>query len=222
MPNHFPHLELTNPFCAARLRPGTIGFVFEHGKSLEQLVDTLEANAWHGQITGGHGTGKSTLLAALTHAIERRGRLVKSITLEAGQRILPREFLRSLCTSRNCGAAVPAAQGWRDARTRTSAGLGVAAVDGFEQLNLWNRLVLKRFCRTHGVGLVVASHRSAHLPSLYETVVDEARAWRVIQQLQNGFPPRINTGDLVERLTRHKGNLREALFDLYDLYEERA
>ena len=90
MPNDFPHLEPTNPFCAARLRPGTIDFVFEHGKSLEQLVDTLKANAWHGQITGGHGTGKSTLLAALTHAIERRGRLVKSIALEAGQRILPR------------------------------------------------------------------------------------------------------------------------------------
>ena len=41
-----------NPFCAARLRPGTIDFVFEQGKSLEQLVDALEANAWQGQITG--------------------------------------------------------------------------------------------------------------------------------------------------------------------------
>ena len=98
MPNHLPHLDLTNPFCAARLRPGTIDFVFEQGKSLEQLVDALEANAWHGQITGGHGTGKSTLLAALTPAMEGRGRLVKSITLVAGQRILPRSP-RSLCTS---------------------------------------------------------------------------------------------------------------------------
>jgi hypothetical protein len=201
MPTPSANLDLTNPFCAARLRPGTIDFVFEQGRSLEQLVDALEANAWHGQITGGHGTGKSTLLAVLIPAIEGRGRLVKSVTLVAGQRHLPRAFIVSL---------------------RFCAGLGVAVVDGIEQLHPWNRLFLKRFCRTHGVGLVVASHRSAHLPSLYETAVDEARAWRVVQQLQNGFQPWIEIGDLVERLARHQGNLREALFDLYDLYEERS
>jgi hypothetical protein len=201
MPNQPSNSELTNPFCAARLRPGTIDFVFEQGKSLEQLVDALEANGWRGQITGGHGTGKSTLLAALTPAIECRGRRVKSITLVAGQRHLPRAFLASL---------------------RFSAGLGVAVVDGVEQLHFWNRLSLKRFCRTHGAGLVVASHRSAHLRSLYETAVDEARAWRVVERLQSGFPPWIKIGDLVQRLARHQGNLREALFDLYDLYEQRS
>ncbi len=201
MPGHPLDLDLSNPFCAARLRPGTIDFVFEAGKSLEQLVDSLEAKAWQGQIIGRHGTGKSTLLAALMPAIEGRGRLVKSVTLVAGQRHLPREFITSL---------------------RLSAGLGVAAVDGFEQLHFWNRLLLKRFCRTHGIGLVVASHRSAKLPSLYETAIDETRAWKVVERLQNGFPPRIESGDLTVRLARHQGNLREALFDLYDLYEERS
>ena len=200
MPNPPLHLDVSNPFCAARLRPGTIDFVFEPGKSLQQLLDSLEANAWYGQITGRHGTGKSTLLAALTPAIEARGRRVKSITLIAGQRDLPRMFMRSL---------------WR------SPGLRVAAVDGIEQLGLWNRLLLKRSCRARGVGLVVASHRSAQLPSLYETAVDETRAWRVVEQLQDGFPPRIEVGDLTARLARHQGNLREALFDLYDLYEVR-
>ncbi len=201
MPNHLLPFDVSNPFCASRLRPGTIDYVFERGKSLEQLVDALEANAWHGQITGGHGTGKSTLLAALTPAMEGRGRLVKSITLVAGQRHLPREFISSL---------------------RLSAGLGVAVVDGVEQLHFWNRLLLNRFCQTQGVGLVVASHRSADLPSLHETAVDETRAWSVVQRLQNGFPPRIQSGDLVQRLAQHQGNLREALFDLYDLYEDRS
>ncbi len=195
------NLDRTNPFCAARLRPGTIDFVFEQGKSLQQLVDVLEANVWQGQITGGHGTGKSTLLAALTPAIEDRGRSVESIMLTAGQRHLPRNFFASL---------------------RRGAGLGVAAVDGVEQLHPWNRLFLKRFCRAHGAGLVVASHRRADLPTLYETAVDEVRAWGVVQRLQNGFPPRIAIEDLRQRLARHEGNLREALFDLYDLYEERG
>jgi hypothetical protein len=196
-----PNLDKTNPFCAARLRPGTIDFVFEQGKSLEQLVDALAANGWRGQITGGHGTGKSTLLAALTPAIEGRGRLVLSTTLAAGQRHLPRRFLRSLARA---------------------AGLGVAAVDGVEQLYVWNRLALKRLCQTRRVGLVVASHHSTRLPRLYETAMDEARAWSVVQRLQDGFPPHVRNDDLVARLARHSGNLREALFDLYDLYEERS
>ena len=60
------------------------------------------------------------------------------------------------------------------------------------------------------------------LPGLYETALDATRAWRVVQELQNGFPPRIEIGDLSARLARHQGNLREALFDLYDIYEERS
>ncbi len=189
MLNPLSNLDRTNPFCAARLRPGTIDFVFEQGKSLQQLVEVLEANAWQGQITGGHGTGKLTLLAALTPAIEARGRPVRSVTLVAGQRHLPRDFLETL---------------------QHSAGPGVAAVDGVEQLHPWNRLLLKRFCRTHGAGLVVASHRRSDLPGLYETAVDHTRAWSVVQRLQSGFPPRIEIEDLLQRLARHEGNLREA------------
>lgn len=201
MSNPHPDLDLSNPFCAARLRPGTIDFVFEPGKNLDLLVNALEANAWQGQITGRHGTGKSTLLAALRPVMEDRGRLVESITLGAGQRRLPGEFVRSL---------------------RRAGGRGVAVVDGVEQLHLWNRLGLKRFCQAHRVGLVVASHRSARLPSLYETAVDETRAWSVVERLQSGFPQRIDIADVIERLGRHPDNLREALFDLYDLYEERS
>jgi hypothetical protein len=201
MPNTRPSRDLTNPFCAARLRPGTIDFIFEHGTCLEQLVDVLEANQWHGQITGRHGTGKSTLLAALTPAMEARGRLVKTVTLGADQKALPGEFLTSL---------------------RLTAGLGVAAIDGVEQLHVWNRLLLKRFCHAHAVGLVVASHRSARLPYLYQTAVDVPRAWKVVERFQEGYPPLVRIGDLVERLASRHNNLREALFDLYDLYEERA
>jgi hypothetical protein len=190
----------TNPFSAARLRPGTIDFVFEHGKTLGQLVDHLEANQWRGEITGLHGTGKSTLLAAMSPAIEDRGRIVKCVTLSAGQGTLPRDFVSSL---------------------RLTAGLGLAAVDGFEQLGVWSRLRLKRFCKSNGVGLLVASHRTARLPVVYQTSIDVPRAWRVVERFQEGFAPLVRLSDLVERLAVRHGNLREALFDLYDVYEER-
>ena len=196
-----PTSIVSNPFCAARLRPGTIDFVFEQGKSLQQLVDALEANAWQGQITGGHGTGKSTLLAALTPAIEDRGRLVKSITLAAGQRRLPREFITSL---------------------RLSAGLGVAAVDGIEQLRSWNRLLLKRFCRTHGVG---PRRGVASFGGLAQSLRNGRRRGPGLEGGRSGFKTAFRRGSRSaissQRLARHQGNLREALFDLYDLYEER-
>jgi len=196
-----PTSSPTNPFSAARLRPGTIDFIFEHGKNLAQLADALEASHWRGEITGQHGTGKSTLLAAMTLAIEQRGRIVKAVTLSAGQRRLPREYFTSL---------------------RHTAGLGVAVVDGVEQLSPWNRLRLKRFCRIQGVGLLVASHRSARLPSIYRTTIDVPRAWQVVERFQEGFPPLVRMSDLVERLAQRQSNLREALFDLYDLYEQRS
>ncbi len=189
----------TNPFSATRLRPGTIDFIFEHGKTLGQLVDLLEANQWRGAITGLHGTGKSTLLAAMTPAIEARGRIVKCVTLSAGQRTLPRDFLASL---------------------RPAAGRGVAAVDGIEQLSAWSRLRLNRFCKSQG-GVLVASHRPARLPVIYQTAIDVPRAWRVVERFQDGFTPLVRLSDLVERLAQRHCNLREALFDLYDIYEER-
>ena len=198
---HPPSTNSTNPFTAARLRPGTIEFVFEHGQTLARLVDLLAANRWFGEITGRHGTGKSTLLAALTPAIEERGRIVKSVTLAAGQRSLPGGYLASL---------------------RVAAGLGVAIVDGVEQLAAWNRLRLKRCCKSYGAGLLAATHRSAKLPSIYHTAIDVPRAWKVVERYQDGFPPLVQISDLVERLARRQGNLREALFDLYDLYEERS
>jgi hypothetical protein len=195
-----PAANLTNPFSAARLRPGTIAFIFEHGKNLAQIVDALEANRWRGEITGRHGTGKSTLLAAMCPAIEARGRIVKSVTLAAGQRKLPRGYLAGL---------------------RHTAGLGVAVVDGIEQLGLWDRWRLRRCCKVNGAGLLAATHRTAGLPGIYQTAIDVPRAWMVVERFQEGYAPLVRISDLVEGLARRHGNFREALFDLYDVYEAR-
>lgn len=195
-----PNSSLTNPFSAARLRPGTISFIFEHGVNLGQLVDALEANRWRGEIIGQHGTGKSTLLTALVPAIAARGRVVKVATLASGQRRLPEGYLAAL---------------------RVTAGLGVAVIDGFEQLGLLNRWRLRRCCRSQGTGLLVAMHRTAGMPRIYQTKIDVPRAWMVVQRFQEGFAPLVKLSDLVERLAQRQLNLREALFDLYDVYESR-
>ena len=78
-----------NPFCTRRIRPGAIPYYFPQGKSVETLVDKLEANGWDGQIVGPHGSGKSTLLAAMLPEIARRGKRLVHLELQDGVRELP-------------------------------------------------------------------------------------------------------------------------------------
>jgi hypothetical protein len=95
----------------------------------------------------------------------------------------------------------------------------VFLVDGYEQLNRWNRLRLKWFCRRRGSGLVATAHQSVGLPELFQPTIDLDLAWRIVQQLQQGRPRLVTREDLAERFRARDGNLRETLFDLYDLYQ---
>ena len=199
MGDHDPFDTGQNPFCAARLRPRAGAFLFATGHSIDQLVEQLRRAAWWGQILGPHGSGKSTLLDSLLSAIERSGRTTQVAVLHDAQRRLPPEFHAAVDSQRP----------------------NLLAIDGYEQLSPWNRFLLKRMCRRRGLGLVVTSHRPMGLPDLFHTSVDVPLAWRVVEQLQRDCPPLVTFDDVVLRLPRHRGNLREALFELYDLYEQR-
>ncbi len=188
-----------NPFSAGRIRPGAMPFLPASGQAIDSLLRRLRENGWWGQIVGGHGTGKSSLLCALLPAVRQAGREPLLVELHDGQRRLP-GGLRSI------------------ARLRSPA---VLLVDGYEQLARWNRFRLKQFCRRRGLGLLVTVHRPAGLPELFRMVVDVEQAWRIAAQLQAPYRPLVSRQDVAECLCRHDGNLREALFDLYDLYQRR-
>ena len=188
-----------NPFCSRRIRPGGIPYRFPSGQSASQLVDRLRRNGWWGQIVGPHGSGKSALLAALTPQIERAGRRTLLVELHDGQRRLPLDLKRA--PQLDCST--------------------VLFVDGYEQLGLWQRLKLKRFCRRAGVGLVLTAHAPVGLPKLCRTSVDLELARQIVEQLQHHHPSHVTAADVAERFAQHGGNLRELLFELYDLYEQR-
>lgn len=192
---------MSNPFANCRTRPGAIPFQFPPGQDAAQLVGQLARLGWRAAIVGPHGTGKSTLLAALTPAIVGAGRNVRSFALHDGQRRLPAEFLANLPE--------------RD---------GIAIVDGYEQLNFWSRWRLDRRCRATGCGLLVTAHRPTALPLLFRTSVDADLAERIVEQLlasRSDGDPAI-AGDVVRcACSKHRGNLREMFFDLYDAFENR-
>jgi ABC-type uncharacterized transport system YnjBCD ATPase subunit len=181
------------------VRPGAVPFLFAPGQSAALLVDRLRGFGWRGQIVGPHGSGKSTLLAALTAEIRQAGRTVTLVELHDGQRRLPRELQRP------------------DAIVAR----GVLIVDGYEQLGRIARWVLKRRCRRRDCGLLVTAHGPVGLPELFCTTVSLESAQRVVGHLQRGKPPHVAERDVAEPFARHDQNLREILFELYDLYEFR-
>jgi hypothetical protein len=189
-----------NPFCTRRVRPGAIPFIFPPGENAETLVDRLRQYGWQAEIVGPHGSGKSALLASLMPAIERAGRQTVLVALHDGQRRLPLSLAG-------------------DPRLQPPV---VLIVDGYEQLSRLSRLMLKRFCRRHDVGLLVTSHKPGAFSELCRTVPTLGLAGQIVAELMGGRePPLLTPDELADCFSRHGGDLREMLFELYDVYQRR-
>jgi hypothetical protein len=190
-----------NPFCTRCIRPGAVAYCFPAGVSIEDLVDRLCINHWHGQIVGPHGSGKSTLLARILTAVEQAGRQPVFFELHDGQRRMPSDWRR---------------------KTELSAVTApvIVVVDGYEQLSVWSRFLLKRYCSRRHFGLLVTSHVPVDLPDIFRTSTSLEMAQQVVRQLIQKKQMKISMEIIAELFARHGGNIRELLFDLYDLYEQ--
>jgi len=188
-----------NPFSTRYVRPGAFPYRFPAGQDAAGLVERLRNNDWRGQIVGPHGSGKSALVATLIDRLQRSGRSTLLIELHDRQRRLP-------VSSRQMRNLVPGT---------------VIIVDGYEQLAPWRRFLWKRFCRRRGLGLLVTSHASMGLPDLCRTATGLALAQHLVDALLGQSASTIAPEEIRQRFKRRRGNLREVLFDLYDLYEKR-
>jgi energy-coupling factor transporter ATP-binding protein EcfA2 len=183
-----------NPFATCWTRPGALAFRFVDGQSAQQLVMKLSSQNWWGEIVGPHGSGKSTLLEALKPALVAAGRRVHAITLRAGERILPRDFLN-----------------WD--------GCPVLILDGYEQLGWFSRWCLKRRCRRIGAGLLVTSHTPTGLPTLMRLAPDRQLVTQLVADLCAEVSSSVTPADVAASHACHGSNVREILFDLYDRHE---
>ncbi len=138
------------------------------------------------------------MLAGLIPLLESQGWRVERIDLHDGERRLPVDL-------RQIG--------------KTGERL-LVIVDGCEQLGILSRFQLKRCCRRRGWGLIVTAHQSSGLPELCDTTVSLEQAKRVVGELLEKSEYKVSAKNLEERYARSEGNLRELLFDLYDLFEQ--
>jgi energy-coupling factor transporter ATP-binding protein EcfA2 len=207
-----------NPFCTRRIKPGALPYFFPRNDAdpfmescsvedfsstensrMESILRRLHDVGGWGEIIGPHGAGKSTLLAGLIALLEAKGRQVQRIDLHDGQRRLPVDLRKLSATN----------------------GPFLIVVDGYEQLSRWSRFQLKRHCRRCNWGLIVTTHRPTGLPLLFDATASLEQAYRVVEELLKDCEASILRKDVAESYARHKGNLREMLFELYDLFEQR-
>lgn len=156
---------------------------------LRRWLATIEGGG-HWSIVGPHGTGKTTLLTTLRRHLEARGRATETLSLHDG--------------------------GTRRERTRADGvGPPVAFVDGYEQLSPLRRAWLRRCHRT----LVVTAHTPT-LRVLHHTDVSPDVAVRIVEELRRTGPATsVAPRAAVDALRACGGNMREALFRLYDAHE---
>ena len=154
-----------------------------------------------GQIVGPHGTGKSTLLKAISDEMRRQGETVVEVVLRDRQKKLPPELHERL----------------RELRGK----IFVLTIDGYEQLSFFERLRLRWIRIRRRCGLLITVHRPvAGWPILYETSPDFETLKRVLRHLLRG-ETLISAESLDTLYKKHHGNLRLILLDLYDEWERR-
>jgi ATP/maltotriose-dependent transcriptional regulator MalT len=188
-------LRSTNPFSTRWVRPGALPYLWPHGAACRELMGRLHAGATL-EIIGPHGSGKSTLVATLIELLRAQGRAVQLETLHDGGR-----------------------RRWR--QRQDGSGPCVRIVDGFEQLSGWRRRLTRWRSARAGEALVVTGHAPLGMDHRISSELDAARAVQVVEALlrRAELSTAIDPRSVIARVERHRGNLREALFELYDVYE---
>jgi hypothetical protein len=165
------------------------------GERWEELLARFELLGRRAAIVGPHGSGKTTLLEDLAPRLREAGFTPRPLRLDAeSPRFEP---------------------GLLDAFFATLGAGDVILFDGAEQLGAvaWHRF--ERRSRA-AAGLLLTTHHPGRLPTLIETsTTPELLETLVAQILGDAAPLRPQMPALFER---HRGNLRDALRELYDRY----
>jgi hypothetical protein len=166
------------------------------GGTLDGLLDHFDARGRRAAIVGPHGSGKTTLLEDLAPRLRARGFAVRELRLDTEQPRFERGFLDGFFAS----------LGGRD----------VILFDGAEQLGWLDWLRFARRSRAAG-GLIVTTHRPGRLPTLIETSTSPELLDGLVDEILGARSAEVRP--LTPRLfEKHRGNLREALRELYDRY----
>ncbi|NDC53213.1 MAG: hypothetical protein EBZ74_02720 [Planctomycetia bacterium] len=190
-----------NPFSTRHVRPGALPALDSRGRprDVAALLARLDAVGGSAALVGTHGSGKTTLLLHLAAALEAGGRRVERVRLRTVADWAPL-----------AGAA------WRCARG------GTVCIDSWERLGRLPALLVAWAARRVGARLLVTAHRPGPLPTLLECATSPALVTALVARLPRGDAALVPGAADVDAVFRAAaGNVREALFLLYDRHEVR-
>lgn len=184
--------------------PGAIPWLDRAGLPDPSCLDAILDRLGHpaprgafraGQITGLHGTGKTTLLTHLAMRARARGWSVAESRPPdlAWPRVRPS---KSACTPR------------------------LACIDSADQMSRFRWVLVHARARATGVAILVTTHRDLGCANIAHTAMSVERARRVLTLLAQPTGLTLpNDAHLAQMLARHNSSLRHVIFDLYDHYE---
>lgn len=218
-----------NPFATCWTKPGALRYHFSDGESAEYLVSQLASRSWCGAIVGPHGSGKSTLLEALKPALAEAGCQVVSVSLHDGERRLPTSVWNDLKCASEPHSSEPLGSPQREKPAGSLSNLSkpqrLLIIDGYEQLSCFQRWRFTRYCRGHGIGVLVTSHTPVNFPTQIPTLItiapDRALVLQLVADLTSEVSIPITPEDVAASHACHGSNVREIFFDLYDRHEQR-
>lgn len=192
----------SNPFATRFTRPGQLPALDDAGRPLDMacLLARL-AHCRQAAIVGPHGSGKSTLLAHLVAKLRREGAVVRWMRLRSF-RDLPRLLGAVACSG-------------------PGATLGV---DSWECLGPVAGWLVRGLAWVRGCRLLVTAHRAGAFPVLFAcrpTPAVLASLVALLPAADEWHGRIIRAADLHAAFAQRRGDIREALFDLYDRFESR-
>jgi hypothetical protein len=179
-----------NPFRVQRVD----ALAYRVAGGLEALADRFDSLGRRAAVVGPHGGGKTALLAALEPVLRARALRPVSLRLHCGDRRLGPEGERWLAV------AAPGV---------------VLVLDGSDELGRgeWLRVLWRSRA---AAGLLVATHRRGWLPTLHRCEPAPALLRELMAELDAGCGCTLPAAAVL--FARHRGNLRLALRELYDLH----
>ena len=182
-----------NPFAAERIE--RIAFR-PLDRSFGQLMTELERMEYRAAVLGTDGSGKTTLLGQIQEHLSRRGFVVKSIFTSLAEP-LTRQNRRTFLAQLKPGEIV--------------------LLDGADHLSFLGWPRFKRNLLRLAWGLIITSHKAVLMPTLFECLTTEELLAELVQELLDGTDG-IDQIDLTEIYNQHRGNIRDCLRHLYDVW----
>lgn len=187
-----------NPFSSCRISPALTRFLAPTGFQSDAVARNLPRLS---QISGPHGSGKSSLAFAIGQALLQQGQVasVESKIIRAGHVDWQSESVR------HGAAALPR----------------LCIIDGIESVNFVNRNLLLWHLRKSDDFILLTTHRKLFwVPIVYKTSSNLEHFKDVVSKLQSDSSIEIPMEKIVHAYHQNQGNYRIALMQLYDCWNQ--